>query len=324
MTSSNASLLGVHASLLGINASLLGVNSSLLEVNRSQLSVSELLPEVNASTCLAYQRSHEVTPLWDSALLHDCVCLHDDITPLEYRTWHCFETPPDLPFLTVAWVGYSILFVAGLTGNTLVCYVVFSATRMRTVTNILIANMAAGDLLIACLCMPFTFLHLVVFGFWPFGDALCRGVSFAQAVSVFVSAYTLVAISADRYTAIVHPLVSRGSRRRTRIVLLAVWMLALSTCVPIAVTSRADVPEAERHFAMHEHCVCQEVWEGNGRRYYTVVVMLLQYFLPVTVLAVTYGRIALEVWGRSSPFIRSQDVREIRLARAKRKTHKGF
>ncbi|XP_037084316.1 RYamide receptor-like [Pollicipes pollicipes] len=286
MTSSNASLLGVHASLLGINASLLGVNSSLLEVNRSQLSVSELLPEVNASTCLAYQRSHEVTPLWDSALLHDCVCLHDDITPLEYRTWHCFETPPDLPFLTVAWVGYSILFVAGLTGNTLVCYVVFSATRMRTVTNILIANMAAGDLLIACLCMPFTFLHLVVFGFWPFGDALCRGVSFAQAVSVFVSAYTLVAISADRYTAIVHPLVSR---------------------------------EAERHFAMHEHCVCQEVWEGNGRRYYTVVVMLLQYFLPVTVLAVTYGRIALEVWGRSSPFIRSQDVREIRLARAKRK-----
>ncbi|XP_037069702.1 RYamide receptor-like, partial [Pollicipes pollicipes] len=202
----------------------------------------------------------------DSALLTTASALHDDITPLEYRTWHCFETPPDLPFLTVAWVGYSISS-SPASPATPVCYVVFSATRMRTVTNILIANMAAGDLLIACLCMPFTFPTLVV--------------SASGGFRLRVGGTRFVAISADRYTAIVHPLVSRGSRLRTRIVLL--------------------------------------VWEGNGRRYYTVVVMLLQYFLPVTVLAVTYGRIALEVWGRSSPFIRSQDVREIRLARAKRK-----
>lgn len=54
--------------------------------------------------------------------------------------------------------------------------------------------------------------------YWPFGSTflgstLCRIVNYTQAISVLVSAYTLVAISIDRYIAIMFPLKPRLSKR---------------------------------------------------------------------------------------------------------------
>lgn len=74
-----------------------------------------------------------------------------------------------------------------------------------TVTNYLIANLAVGDLLMALLCVPFSYIS-VLLQYWPFGQVLCHIVAPAQAVCVFVSAYTLVALAADRYIAILYPL----------------------------------------------------------------------------------------------------------------------
>ncbi|KAF0295573.1 RYamide receptor [Amphibalanus amphitrite] len=240
---------------------------------------------------------------------------------MPFLQWRCDppEPPSEVGFTVIVWISFTILFLAGLIGNGLVCYVVYAAPRMRTVTNLLIANMAAGDLLMTTLCMPLTVVYVVLLRYWPLGDALCRLVSFAQPVSVYVSAYTLVAIAADRYRAIVYPLVPRGSRRRARVVIAVVWTLAAATSVPAAVTSRTFVPP-DPWYMMHERRVCQERWEDEGRRYYTTAVLLLQFFLPVTVLTLTYGRIAVEVWGRGGLPSTRQDNRQLRLARARRKT----
>ena len=192
--------------------------------------------------------------------LRDCVCAHPNLTVSQFLQWRCVppEPPEDVAFTVIVWVSFTILFVAGLLGNGLVCYVVYAAPRMRTVTNLLIANMAAGDLLMTALCMPPTVLYVVLLRYWPLGDALCRLVSFAQPVSVYVSAYTLVAIAADRYRAIVYPLVPRGSRRRARLAIAVVWTLAAATSVPAAVTSRTFVPQ-DPWYMMHQRRVCQEV-----------------------------------------------------------------
>lgn len=84
-------------------------------------------------------------------------------------------------------------------------------------TNFFIVNMAAGDILMAIFCIPFTFVPTFILLYWPFGAAMCRVVSFSQAVSVFVSAYTMVAISSDRYLAIVYPLRPRMTRKQAKV-----------------------------------------------------------------------------------------------------------
>ncbi|KAF0305590.1 RYamide receptor [Amphibalanus amphitrite] len=217
------------------------------------------------------------------------------------------------------WISYISIMLLSVVGNSLVCYVVLACSRMRTVTNYLLANMAAGDLLMSILCVPFTFPSVILLRHWPFGSAMCCLVSFTQAVSVFVSAFSLIAVSMDRYRAIVFPLRPRVTRPHARLMILLIWLLSLAACVPIAVTSRTLTPSSPR-YVLGDLLVCQEVWRSAGRQYYSLTVMTLQYFLPVLVLGYTYGRVAVEVWGRSSSSLFEQrDPREARLVRTRRK-----
>lgn len=128
-----------------------------------------------------------------------------------------YSFSPSPFFQVIIYSMYSMIFVLALVGNLVVCAVVFTSIRKWTVTNFFIVNMAAGDILMAFFCIPFTFVPTFVLLYWPFGAAMCRLVSFSQAVSVFVSAYTMVAISSDRYLAIVYPLRPRMTRNQAKV-----------------------------------------------------------------------------------------------------------
>lgn len=112
-----------------------------------------------------------------------------------------FEMPGVNPtlFRIIIYVMYISILLVALLGNGTVCFIVQSSPRMRTVTNFFIANLAVGDILMSFFCVPFSFISMFILQYWPFGAILCRVVNYSQAVSVFVSAYTLVAISVDRY-----------------------------------------------------------------------------------------------------------------------------
>ena len=133
--------------------------------------------------------------------------------------FHSFLPSP--LFQAIIYGLYSLIFVFALVGNMVVCAVVFTSIRKWTVTNFFIVNMAAGDILMAFFCIPFTFVPTFVLLYWPFGTIMCRIVSFSQAVSVFVSAYTMVAISSDRYLAIVYPLRPRMTRNQAKVITIS-------------------------------------------------------------------------------------------------------
>ncbi|CAG7734509.1 unnamed protein product, partial [Allacma fusca] len=101
-------------------------------------------------------------------------------------------------------------------------------------TNYLIANLALGDLLMAIFCVPFSYIP-VLYQYWPFGEIMCHVLSPAQAVFVFVSAYTLVALAGDRYMAILYPLQPRLRRSQAVFVIFIVWVIAILTAAPIAI-----------------------------------------------------------------------------------------
>ena len=124
---------------------------------------------------------------------------------------------PSPLFQVVLYTMYSIIFFLALIGNAIVCSIVISSIRKWTVTNFFIVNMAVSDILIAFFCIPFSFVSTFVLLYWPFGSIMCRIVSFSQVISVFVSAYTMVAISCDRYLAIIYPLRPRLTRKQTKV-----------------------------------------------------------------------------------------------------------
>uniref|UniRef100_T1J5B1 G-protein coupled receptors family 1 profile domain-containing protein n=1 Tax=Strigamia maritima TaxID=126957 RepID=T1J5B1_STRMM len=217
------------------------------------------------------------------------------------------------PIIALMYIMYIAITLAAVGGNSIVCYIVIAYQRMRTVTNFFIVNLAVGDITMAILCIPFTFVANFVTMYWPFGSIMCPIVTYAQAVSVFISAYTLVAISIDRYIAILYPLRPRMTKLQAKVIILLIWVVSLVTPLPTAILSRLiPLPNMTVY-------TCAEDWESPIQRYYySMTLMVLQYFFPLFVLIFTYTKIAVVVWGKTAPG-EAEDGRDQRLAASKRK-----
>lgn len=85
----------------------------------------------------------------------------------------------------VLYIVYACIFLIGILGNVLVCYVIFRQSTMHSVTNIYIANLALADILLCLFAVPFTPLYLLAFKEWIFGSMLCHLVPFAQGKVAF-------------------------------------------------------------------------------------------------------------------------------------------
>ncbi|KAL4706596.1 hypothetical protein ACJJTC_009008, partial [Scirpophaga incertulas] len=279
----------------------------MLDVNEAGLGNYDLLsstvsPDLNTDL----DRSND-TPLNSSWPDPSLICVVD--TPENYISTTVFQS--------CIYIMYIIVFIVALLGNGLVCFVVQSSPRMKTVTNYFIVNLAVGDILMTLFCVPFSFMSTLVLRYWPFGAVMCKVVNYSQAVSVLVSAYTLLAISVDRYMVIMHPLRPRLGKTAAKLVVAGVWAGALATAAPIPIVSQVQKP-TEWH-RICETDVCLEKWsEPVQSQHYTCALLALQFLLPLSVLICTYARIAHVVWGGRPPG-EAQTVRDSRMQRSKRK-----
>lgn len=96
-------------------------------------------------------------------------------------------------FQTTVYFLYGIIFVVALVGNALVCYVVWSSPRMKTVTNFFIVNLAFSDILMTFFCVPTSFVSTLILQYWPFGAEMCPSVNYSQVINfLYVLIYTII------------------------------------------------------------------------------------------------------------------------------------
>ncbi|KAL3276963.1 hypothetical protein HHI36_012328, partial [Cryptolaemus montrouzieri] len=172
--------------------------------------------------------------------------IHDLEVTEYYNVTYYFacEREVDILYKSIVYTLYSIIFLVAFVGNVFVCYVVLASPRMRTVTNYFIFNLSVGDVLITILCIPFTSISMMN-QYWPFGSFLCPVISYVQAISVFISAYTLVAISIDKYMVIMWPLRPRITKKAAAWAILAIWIFAGLTVLPTAAFTKLRQPSEQ-------------------------------------------------------------------------------
>lgn len=101
-------------------------------------------------------------------------------------------------------------------------------------------------------------------------------------------------------------------------IILVVWLLSMLTSLPILLLSELTMPDAKWH-RCNEYYFCGENWENTDyKALYTHVLFLLQYCFPLLVLLFTYGRIGIEIWGKTSPGEAHRN-RDLNFARSRRK-----
>ena len=129
---------------------------------------------------------------------------------------------------------FGLITVLGVVGNTLVVYVIVTRERMRTVTNLLLLNLAIADLLFVLVVPPFTAYQFAT-ARWPFGVAACRAMHYLVNVTAYTTVYTLVLVSVVRYMTIVHTVTTARlrTRRNVALMIVAIWVVMLAVNVPI-------------------------------------------------------------------------------------------
>ncbi|XP_058794038.1 neuropeptide CCHamide-1 receptor-like isoform X1 [Phymastichus coffea] len=190
-------------------------------------------------------------------------------------------------------VVFACILVVGVLGNTVLIITICRHATMRNVPNTYVLSLAIGDLLVILICVPFTFA-VYVLDSWPFGLALCRLSEFAKDVSVGVSVFTLTALSADRFFAIVDPmrkLHATGSGKRakwfTKIVAFLIWMLATFCAIP-ATFSYIRVFKVNKNVTF---LTCYPFPDQFGPNYPKTVVICrfcIFYVVPLSIIAVFY------------------------------------
>ncbi|CAL1542635.1 unnamed protein product [Lymnaea stagnalis] len=205
-----------------------------------------------------------------------------------------FNKETQIPIIVL----YTALCVVAVLGNACTVYVVLSRRKMRNVTNYFIASLAFSDLLMAIMCIPFSFVANVLLEHWPFGAALCPIVPYLQVGIVFQNAYTMLAMSLERYLAIMHPFMRRLGKRRCLQVVALCWVLAFMTPIPTAVTSQIEY----KNDTDQTQGYCNERWATKKQQFsYSLTIMILQYFVPLAVLVYTYAQIVRVIWLKDMP-----------------------
>ncbi|NWW79811.1 NK2R protein, partial [Climacteris rufus] len=116
-------------------------------------------------------------------------------------------------------------------GNATVIWIVLAHRRMRTATNYFIVNLALSDVLMSAFNTIFNFIY-ASHNVWYFGEEFCRFLNWFPITAMFVSIYSMTAVAAERYVAIVHPFKPRLSAGSTKVIIGLIWLVAFGLAFP--------------------------------------------------------------------------------------------
>ncbi|XP_078571355.1 G-protein coupled receptor 54-like [Branchiostoma floridae x Branchiostoma japonicum] len=208
----------------------------------------------------------------------------DALLPTESsnQSWVPDDDPPRAPPVLFAVerqvipVVFGLICLVGMVGNILVILVVSKSSDMKTVTNYYIVNLAITDLAFLVCCVPFVATSFALGPSWVFGAFACKAVFYIIRVTLQATCLTLMALSIDRFCAIVLPFKSIDFRRpRVAIfVSVCIWIGSFLLSIPVALRHRI--------YMVGDQVLCRERWpSATAQQSYMIYMVSITYIIPL-------------------------------------------
>ncbi|TSK72047.1 Pyroglutamylated RFamide peptide receptor [Bagarius yarrelli] len=209
-------------------------------------------------------------------------------------------TVPRLPsaLLPVFGLLYVLIFGLAVVGNGAVLVLLCRKKALQSPSTFFICSLALSDLLIGIACVPASLLQHF-FNNWLAGNFLCKLVPFLQVTAIATSILTMTCIAVERFQGILYPLHVRNNYilHSSIMMLAAVWIVALAIAAPMWFVQKVEV-KYDFLYDVH-HTSCLEVWPSQQwRRSYTVCLSVMFFLVPMVTMAILYGKIMRELWGK--------------------------
>ncbi|XP_078367438.1 somatostatin receptor type 4-like [Oculina patagonica] len=128
------------------------------------------------------------------------------------------------PIAIFGFAYYALIFCFGVFGNVFVIVTVCKDSKLHTPFNYLVVNLAISDM-----CVFFFSLPIVIFSecfSWPLGELACRFSRPLFFVFTGVSVATMVALSFERYKAVVKPFDLKLTHKMAKQATVVIWALS--------------------------------------------------------------------------------------------------
>ncbi|XP_068179714.1 C-C chemokine receptor type 1-like [Antennarius striatus] len=179
---------------------------------------------------------------------------------------------------------YSLVFILGFLGNSLVVCVLVKHRSQINLTDICLLNLALSDLLFV-ITLPL-YSHYSVVSEWIFGDFMCRFTAVSHNTGFFSGIFFIVVMTLDRYVVIMHAhTMTRYRTLKAGVVLtILIWMLSLSVSLPAFVFTKVSNESSALG--------CHQIQDSDTWRLYNLVsINILGLVIPLLVMIVCYSRI---------------------------------
>ncbi|XP_071442834.1 trissin receptor [Hetaerina americana] len=191
-------------------------------------------------------------------------------------------------------------------GNLLVILVVTLHRRLRSTTNLFLANLAVADLCVAVFCVYQNF-YIYLISSWVLGDFFCKMYQFVHSLSYTASIFILVVICTERYFAIIHPITCKQilTPTRLRLTMALVWALSAAYSAPrfrIMKTITNSLPGGRTE------TICVPDRQKYDSEAFDICNFVLLYAIPLLLMTVLYARIALGLWATTTRMRRRRRV----------------
>ena len=237
--------------------------------------------------------------MWDNSTVYPCIvpnCTNQSNVTLE----KCNENGSKQPFSSTFQILFMIILVfmivTAVFGNTVVCYIVYQKPAMRSSINLLLANLALVDVLIALLCMAASFVTLATQD-WVFGEVLCKVNAFCFSFLVTESTYILLAISWDRYLIIVRR-EETLTPHKAKVIICLTWIISF-------VLSFLPTIGWGKYGYVQGHIICTL---NDAAFSYSLVFCILTIIIPMLVMGYVYYRILCTVRKNSTKVVNHPPV----------------
>ncbi|XP_033625054.1 neuropeptide CCHamide-1 receptor-like [Asterias rubens] len=173
---------------------------------------------------------------------------------------------------------YAALAIVGVLGNaSIILVIVLNAELRRSQINVLIIQLAIGDLLFILLTGPIKIEHEID-PFWESGAAACKAYRFGETLAMGICVYSITAFSIRRFMGVV---MRKGERNYTNVLVCAEWVTSIAIAVPTLFIAKMEPSLRGDRF------VCRFSYSDVPAKIYVAFWVSFLYAIPLIIIAYT-------------------------------------
>ncbi|GAA6071448.1 leukotriene B4 receptor 2b isoform X1 [Tachysurus ichikawai] len=186
---------------------------------------------------------------------------------------------PTLSFVLGAII-LGIVFLLGVPGNLFIIWSILARARKRSVTTLIILNLACADG--AIMCLTVFFIMYLAKQSWVFGRSMCKLLFYLCNTNMYASIMLITLMSVHRLVTVLRPQGTRffRSRRNMLSILTMLWVLVFMLAIPALIFRDVNKEPSNQTLCSHHHP--DPKYEAFHMSMETVVGFLLPYGIIVS------------------------------------------